>query len=111
MHGAIIFQGAFVLASVSLIFFTEGKQTRRAADEQAQLARAQSRGHELAGVPRRSLGSMKDEKDAGDLGEARSPVTVRAVSVDGSADESTVIMETAPRISGSTAEREGRGSG
>ena len=103
MQGAIIFQGAFVVACVSLIFLVEGKQTRRVADEQAQLARAQSRGYELAGRTRGSLGSLKDEKDAGGLEGARSPVTVRAVSVDArSADESTIIMETAPRISGST---------
>ena len=102
MQGAIIFQGAFVVACVSLIFLVEGKQTRRVADEQAQLARAQSRGYELAGRTRGSLGSLKDEKDAGGLEEARSPVTVRAVSVYGSVDESTIIMETAPRISGST---------
>lgn len=102
MQGAIIFQGAFVVACVSLIFLVEGKQTRRVADEQAQLARAQSRGYELAGRTRGSLGSLKDEKDAGGLEGARSPVTVHAVSVYGSVDESTIIMETAPRISGST---------
>ncbi|EPS96236.1 hypothetical protein FOMPIDRAFT_58415 [Fomitopsis schrenkii] len=108
MHGAIIFQGAFVFASVSMIFLVEGKQTRRAADEQAQLARTQSRGHELAGVQRRSLESMKDEKKADNLENPRSPVTVRAVCVDERASEST-IMET--RISASTAGHSGGGGG
>ena len=36
MHRAIIFQGTAVAAAVVLIFFMEGKQTRRSADERAQ---------------------------------------------------------------------------
>ena len=94
MHGAIVFQGAFVVACVALVYAIEGRQTRRAADERAQQAHGR----------RRSLGSVKDEKRAVDGLEEDvcGAVTVRAVSVDGSADG-----ETLPSMPGAAAGREG----
>lgn len=46
MHRATIFQGTAVSAAVVLIFFMEGKQTRRSADERAQAHHAVP-GHEM----------------------------------------------------------------
>ena len=36
MHRALEFQGILVLVVVAFVFFLEGKQTRRVADEEAQ---------------------------------------------------------------------------
>ncbi|KAH9922288.1 MFS general substrate transporter [Epithele typhae] len=36
MHRAIVFQGAVVASALALVYLVEGKQTRRAADEQAR---------------------------------------------------------------------------
>ncbi|KAH9837800.1 major facilitator superfamily domain-containing protein [Rhodofomes roseus] len=96
MHGAIIFQGVFVLAAAAIILLLQGKQTRRAADEQAQ-QRGLAHEVEAPRSPRphseESLGAV-DEKGKGDLDRPRSPVTVRAVSVDsGGSDSDTTIQE------------------
>ena len=56
MHRAIIFQGTAVAAAVVLIFFMEGKQTRRSADERAQ-AHHSVPGHEMV-VPQIRRGSI-----------------------------------------------------
>ncbi|KAI0772495.1 MFS general substrate transporter [Trametes elegans] len=72
LHRAVIFQGVFVTAVVALVYLLEGKQTRRAVDEEMSAALARtSRSLDASGRTNVEVREVQDERPSDEMQPVR----------------------------------------